>query len=275
MSENPAAPPPPAIHQPDKPTQSHRSQRTSYTMPSLQYPAISYTFGRMDSDWTTHDHTLLIANQDTVSGMTYDQIEQLVTIALPLPRAQFIRMWKTTILKRAQDVYEIEKKQRPPNRLNLHRSLQIPATLSDLLHSIGSFHSNATGIIHDIIPPARPQDDIPEFWELDDDIITLWQRTMGRVDTLYQMKDFPSQGETIDKPLMLTMLHQEDNYSQVKAWTNEPTMNDAYIRMMHDDLFAPHEYITYERCGLTMTQRIHVPTVRGQYVASYKITTNS
>ena len=66
-------------------------------------------------------------------------VEQLGNADHPITQANFQRMWKTLILKRAQDVYEKEKHVRATNFVRIDRSMIMPSPLSDLLYSIGQF----------------------------------------------------------------------------------------------------------------------------------------
>lgn len=243
-------------------------------IPALDNKHTSYSFGRMDSDYSIVSHTLNIADQDTLSGMTYDQLLQLSNIALGITRANFIRMWKTLILKRTQDVHEKQNHTRGEHFVRLDRGIQLPAPLADLLYSLGAFHSNATGHLHHIEPPLRAAAP-PNWWALDAAIVRSWNQTIARLSSLYTMKEYPSQGTWDNKPLMLTLRREVDDYVSIKSWTNEPTMQDGFIRAVNDDLFDVHNYITYNHAALNVVQNIYAPQVIGNYVGSYTIRSNS
>lgn len=79
----------------------------SAPIPSSSRPEITalrgnvlFTFGRRDNTYLTYDFAVNITAQNTLSGRTYDQIQELVSADLPITRDNFIRMWKTLILKR-------------------------------------------------------------------------------------------------------------------------------------------------------------------------------
>lgn len=113
-------------------------------------------FGRLDSTYRRVNISLSIENQDSVARATYLQIEQLCAVGLPLTENQFIRMWKTLILKRSQDVYEQEKHTRAQDYVRVMRNLPVPGPLADLLYSIGQLHSRTLGTIFDIVPQPKP-----------------------------------------------------------------------------------------------------------------------
>lgn len=259
---------------PDNSTSKNPSAPNTLKIPALESKHTSYSFGRMDSDYSIITHVVEIDGQDTLSGQTYDQLLQLSNVALGITRNNFIRMWKTLILKRVQDVYEKQTHVRGEHFVRLDRGISLPAPLADLLYSLGSYHSNATGHIHQIEPPARPANP-QEWWALDAPIVRTWNQTIARLAPLYTMKEYPSQGTWNDKPLMLTRRHAVNNYVSIKSWTNEPTMQDGYIRAVNDELFGNHQFITFNNCALNVVHQIYAPQVIGNYVGSYVIQTNS
>lgn len=246
------------------------------SIPSLQNrPEMSYSFGRMDSDYSVQDHVTRIGEQDTVSGATYDQLLQLTSVDLDITRENFVRTWKTIILKRVQDIYEKEKHIRPQNYVRINRAIVLPGPLADVVHALGAFHSTVTGRIHHITPPARAAAP-PNWWDIDGDIIMNWSRTMARLEANYVMKEFPSPAEWDKRPLMLTMrqLTVDNTFVSTKAWTNEPAPTDGYIRAIHDDLFDPHPYITYANCSLVMSPPLLRNQLVGEYVGGYVLKSN-
>lgn len=175
---------------------------TSTTNESQRLSTVS-DFGRLDSDYTVVDHAVDINGQDTLPGMVYDQMSQLTTIDLPIDRPGFIRVWKTLILKRLQDVFEQEKRVRAQHFVRLARNQLLPAPLADLLHSLGSFHSPATGVIHHMTPPAQAA--APEnWWNVDNVLFVNWLLSINRMKHLFAMKEFPMINDYETRPIMLT-----------------------------------------------------------------------
>ncbi|KAF6198239.1 hypothetical protein GE061_007986 [Apolygus lucorum] len=113
-------------------------------------------FGRMDRNYTVLDYVVIIDNQNAVATATFYQLVQLAVVDLPLLLEDFIRMWKTLILRRVHDVYEMEKKRRPDHFVRLARNIQVPAPLGDFLYSLGQLRSPVDGATHDIIPSSSP-----------------------------------------------------------------------------------------------------------------------
>jgi hypothetical protein len=227
----------------------------------------------MDSDYHVQDVTLSIANQNMLSGATYDQIQQLITVDLPITRDNFIRVWKTLILKRCQDVFEQEKHHRADHFIRINRNILVPAPLSDLLYMIGQHHSNVTGVIYDSVPPAHAANP-PPWWAVDNDLVQQWCLMVNRLKTNYLMREFPSMTDYTNKPLMLTSLHDNEDLRSIKAFTNEPKPADALIRFVNDPLYDPVPH-AYDACHLRMTEQLALTTIRYCYVGAYVINSNS
>ena len=92
-------------------------------------------FKGKDNIYRVYDCAITIDSQETVSGTTCDQLIQLVRTDLPINKNDFIRMWKTLLFKRVQDVYEKEKYIRSEDIVRLDNSIltqphwQISSTL--------------------------------------------------------------------------------------------------------------------------------------------------
>lgn len=249
----PVAPPPPLAQNP---------------IPSMNNPLFAKNFGRMDCLWTPVQHTMSIANQDTLSGYVHDQLQQISSTALEINRENFIRMWKTLILKRTQDIFESQRKVRPDNFIRLSRTIMMPAPLADLLYSLGSFFSTETGFYHQIIPPTRPAAP-PGWWTVDAAILDQWELMINRMQGHYVMKEYPSQRETIGRPITLVIKRFTEPLTQVRAFTNEPKLSDAFIALCNNTLFAEQADFPIGDAALNMTPPLLASTIRGKYVASY------
>lgn len=237
----------------------------------LSHREPSRVFGRMDSDYHIREHTVRINTQDTLPTLVYQTLTELVTWDLPITEPQFIRMWKTLILKRIQDVFESEKSRRSDHYVRLTRNVPVPAPLGDLLHSFGYFHSTKTGYLHHLVQPARAS--TPEtFWTVDPGITTAWKLAMDRLSHVYTMKEFPSMSQCEDRPMMLTTVSSfATPFRSVNSFTNESNMNDAFIHAMQDQIFEADPIITYDNSHLIMTNQFEHVAVRQQYVYSYAI----
>lgn len=271
----PELPQQPAPHQAQaNPPPQLRAMDNRLQIPAMNHPANQLAFGRLDCDFQVVDLIAQVENQDDLARATYQQILATLTIDLTMTEAQFIRMWKTIYLKRLQDVFEAEKHIRHANFIRIGRQIPLPAPLADLCHATGHFNSAATGHHYHVNPPAAPA--APEPWrQVNNNLVALWTRELQRCAPNYQMKEFPAPNQCADRPLMLTTQFVENDFSIVKAWTNEPKPTDGYIRTVNNDLYDRHAYINYDNSSLNMTQRVHVPSVRAQYAGSYVLDSNS
>lgn len=278
----PAAPAPVAPPTPQEPAPAAASQQqavpiaptapeppaASNPIPAMNNPRVASLFNRMDRDARRVEHVVNIDGQNTLSGETYDQLQQLSTTPLPITRDEFIRMWKTLMLKRVQDVYEQEYLTRPENYIRINRGILMPAPLADALHALGSFDSTHTGRLHNIVQPARAAN--PEnFWNVDNAIVRRWIQTVNYAERAYVMKEYPSQRETTGRPIVLTYRQTRGQRTRIQALTNEPTLSDGFLRLVNDDLFAAHDRYTVDNCALNMTMEMNEANIRGKYIAGY------
>ena len=79
--------------------------------------------------------TITVNPSETTAFITniYEQQEQLCSNALPLTVDEYVRMIKTIILKRVQDIHEKCFNQRAPNFMRLYRNIIVPKPVYDLL----------------------------------------------------------------------------------------------------------------------------------------------
>lgn len=229
-------------------------------------------FGRLDSTYHRQDLVLEIDNQNTVAAATYQQLEQLCPIALPMTQDDFVQMWKTLVLKRVQDVYEQEKHRRAPQFVRVMQNIPVPAPLADLLYSLGQHHSRALGTIFDMTPPPQPAQP-PRWWELDPMILDHWCLLMGRMSTIFMMKEFPSKSEFKDRAIGMTSILDQGETRSVRSLTNEPTPADGFIRFIHDELFVVP--LPYNNSQLRIVEGLERSSILRTYVGSYVTGTNA
>lgn len=248
------------------------------TVPYLNQPQTGLTFGRLDSDYHVESLVLQIENQETLPRAVWAQIQSLLTVNMLTTEPIFVSVWKHIMLKRAQDVYRQFNNVRPADMISLPRAMTLPAPLFDLVNSPGVYHSKVTGCYYQVVPPTKPEKNPEEFWTVDQHEIMLFQHDMNRNVSLYQMHTYPDRLEYDDRPLLLTTLEgptKRDPNVRVRSFTDEPQPSDAIVRIVNDDLFAPHNYITSTNCNLLMTYKMLPSHVRDQYVGSYVLSSNS
>lgn len=226
-------------------------------------------FGTIFSHCPTLSLIVAIENQTQLPSMTYHQIRQLLAIEMELTEEQFIRMWRTLVLKRAQDVYRATSGAQPPNLIRLPRTILLPGPLGELIYSLGLGFSPSTGWRIRTVPPVL-SDPLPPWATPDPVIVEAWQNMTARIDTLYTQYQFPSFADYEDRLIGLTTISDDANdFRTVRSWTNESTPSERYLRFVFDDLFAANSRININSCRFMIAAPLHLPTIRSDYCGSF------
>lgn len=267
-TDGPQGPPAAAATPPAPPTnptprpQPLSTMEARFNLP----PRWTLEFGRSQSDYTVRDFKLSIGNQDSLAKATYQQIFNLSLDELPITEDDFVRMWKTLILKRVQDVFETVKCQRSANFVRIIRNIYLPAPLADLIYSIGSFTEDKLGIVMTMVPPdqaSKPEN----WWTADSDIIAKWILLTHRIQDRFVMKEFPSNRDVEGRALVLTTRKVTNGYCEIRSLTNSPTPADGMIRFLNDELFT--NGYEFADCHLRMTDRLNYQQVLYGYLQPY------
>jgi len=243
------------------------AKRPKLSIPSLKGELLAM-IGRMDSDAHIMDLAFNIGGQDSLSGAVWDQISDLLTVEPIISRENFIRMWKTIILKRLVDVFSKEKGRRHNHYIRLDYSIIVPRPLGELLYSIGQFRNLHNGITYDVVPPTQSAQPEP-WWTVDNTILNQWIRFINRVSFLYEMLEMPKVTEFRDRPInMLNLADTAGGLRTVRSYTTGPTPSDGLLFFVNDDLFTNHA-ASYDNCHLIVTEARTLQAVRDSYVGSY------
>lgn len=222
------------------------------------------------------DHVISIDNQNSMAKATWHYwTDTCAPRKLPISEANFVRMWKSILLRHVQDIYEREKHRRADHPLPISAIWTIPTPLKDLLSALGSYDDKHSGTHHRVVPPTPPTDfPSDSWWQLDGQITGEWCLTnsmMGQFSTqqLLQTHVFGAYHPPKDytnRPLMLTARHIDHNGQvSIRAKSRGPRPEDAYIRAMNDELFE--EPYRFEDCHIVMTSRpISLETDRMNYL---------
>lgn len=265
--------------------------------PLASTPQSMTNFGRPDSNYRVLDIEVQIDNQETIAQLTYDQMAPLLSIDPDVSRDEFVRMWKTIILKRAQDIVYLQSAAPAPDTINLAKTILMPAPLADLLDRMGYFHSARLGFMFHLVPPVKPtkpkkskdkekkekedeEVEIPDWWRVNNDITRRWMIYMGRVKRLYEVRGFPARVTGRDKPMMLVTRSDQLQPTPagdltVKQVTDEPSVEDALIFAMHDPIYAPHAVFSYVNSAITRTGEFNLPDLQDAYVNAYVLDTRA
>lgn len=107
------------------------------TIPLLT-PSELIHLARTDADYVFVDMPLDVAAQVSLPQATYRQLVSLRVVDLPITEAEFMRVWRTLLLKRSQDVYEKCHSTRPDHYVRITQQTLVPGPLSDVLYHLGS-----------------------------------------------------------------------------------------------------------------------------------------
>lgn len=279
-AEEPLVPPParaPApVQLPPQPPQpivrQHAQTASSAQHPEAlaRLPLYRLTFGLLDSTYQNQQLIVDINNQTTVFEATYQQLYQLTTLEPPITQDQFVRMCRTLLLKRVQDIYEKSTRTRAPNYVQIDRRIHVPAPIGDLLNVLGKYHSTRDGVIYVSTPPERPAAAPENWWAIDNDILARYCLFIGRMYNVYTMYEFPMPTDFDNRPICRTSINNHpDDYRSVRSCDSGTSPNDGFLRFLNDDLFAVNDLINYETASLLLVSQKHRPTVLRVYVQSY------
>lgn len=186
-----------------------------------------------------------------------------------LTQAEFVRMSRTLLLKRVQDVMEEQNFQRPENYVRLSRSIMLPAPIGDFLSALGTYNSSTLGVRYTLTVPDRPQQNPPTWWAVDGPTLRHYQSFCEELSGRYVMRAFPRQSDHQGLPLAMVYPHLDGQYGQIKAYFNEPKLSDGFLRLINDDTVFEQMPFEFANCHLNMNNPVSVPAIRRQYYGSY------
>lgn len=262
---------PPAVQPYQEVVRQHIFATTSMPQSSAldRLPFYKLDFGRQDSIYHYRQLIVNINDQTSLFTTLYEQLQQLTTTEPPITQDQFIRMCRTLLLKRVQDIYEKCHRIRAPNYIQIDRGILIPGPVGDLLYVLGRYHSTNDGAVYVLSPPPRAAA-AENWWAIDNDILGRYLLYIDRLSDDYIMYEFPKPTDYDNRPICRTTINDFNNdYRSVRAHDSGVTPNDAFIRFVNDDLFIQNEYINYDRAALQQVSERHRPTVQRLYVNSY------
>lgn len=269
-------PPPNSDPAPPRSRQSPtRPARGVLDLPVLQRPDISLNFGRLNSDYTIVTRTLQIDALEALPRAVFHTLESLVTIDLAITEDQFIQVFKTLAYKRVQDVITMQTGTRPANYIRFLRALRLPAPIADFYDALGTFTSARLGMIFHLAAPEVPKTNRPAWMTLDQNLLSLFDRTVSRFKELYTLKPFPDTNDVAKRALALTSLHAADDIGSVKAYTDETSPEDTVIRLLSEELFDANARFTYDNSHYYCTRNMPIISTRIDYTTSYNLSCNS
>lgn len=230
-------------------------------------PHMLLDFGATRSDYTRVDFTIAIANQDTMPTAVWEQLKRLEYRNIGITQAVFTKIWKTMILKRAQDLFQQTKNRRPDNFVRVYTNLPVPKPLYDLLCAMGQCYDNTNGITYDILPPPRDAAHPQDWYELQPNELNTWVAEMRRYGRVYEMCEFPQRSDFEGRALQRLDIEDDNALRQVKARSTIVRPSDALITFMHDAIFTAGP--GFANCHIICTDKLHRTSVVASYVGSF------
>lgn len=96
---------------------------------------------------------------------------------------------------------------------------------------------------------------------------------MGRMSSLFMMREFPSKSEYKDRPIGMTSISDQVALRSVKSLTNEPSPADGFLRFINDELFT--NPFPYANSQLRIVEGMERTSILRTYIGSYVLGTNS
>lgn len=226
-----------------------------------------------------HRIKIIIVDPDQITdfvGLIYDQQEQLCINTLPISRDDFIRMCKTLVLKRVQDVYEKCFNQRAAHFIRLYTNFFIPKPLYDLMSAIGSGYDGADGCHYYMSPVAQPATNPPSYWTIDAAILNNYIQFTRRMAFLYHHVEFPSSNDFEGRAIGCTRVQvHDDGLHSVLSSTPNPTPTDGLLRMMNPDAFLTGEVPDIAFCGFRLCNGSNLVAIRNAFIGSAVLFSNA
>lgn len=242
------------------------------TIPLL-VPSELIHLARTDADYNYVDLALAIADQTNLPLATYNQLTALRVVDLPINVDEFTRVWRTLLLKRAQDVYEKCHSTRPDHYVRITQQTLVPGPLSDLLYHIGSECNTNRGVWYVAAPPARDAQP-PNWWTVDADVLSRWNITMASLSKQYLMRELPPAIDHKGRTIHYCARNVANDLVSVKSYTSSILPSDGLVTAVNDGLFgaAPFPYATNH---ITVVPGVSLASLRSRYVACYVLESNA
>lgn len=225
------------------------------------------TLARGDADYTVPAHRVNIAAQTLLATATFEQLQQLTDLDLEISEDNFIRIWRSLLLKRSQDVFEKCRRQRPNHYLRVSSQLIVPAPLGDLLYSLGRYFHAEEGVVYETIPPNQA-DPVENWWQIESGPLQQWIRTCNRMKTKYLMRETPLSSEYDGKPIMLASQQVEGDIVTIKTKFNTLELPDGLIAAVNEPLYENPPF-AFANSHIVVVEKKYQPGLVAEYVGSY------
>ncbi len=238
----------------------------------LELPELKMQFGLMRKKC---NRTTLIVDPLRLSRVIDRTYQTLVfslggILAAPITQANFLRVCRTIVHKRLQDIVTFQSKIRPQNEIKIQRSFLVPQPIGELLYALGPYDCAATGMRYELSPMNRPaaEAEVPPYMIIDANIWRSYLDFIAMTEERFMYVRFPKEADMAGQPLMLTTKEVEGNLERVQGALTEVQPSNAYLRFVHEEFFTDPPFTT-QTCEFYLTEQLYVDSVVEPYVNSY------
>lgn len=248
------------------------SSQLAPTPQVLSQPELKLQFGRLNA---TRRRIAVTVDPGLLTRVWQKEYRVLTTclgglIAPSISEDEYIRMSRTLLLKRLQDIQEYQTGIRPDGTIRMARGLEIPQPSAELLYALGPYFCDVNGRQYFTTYPPTPTQTPPNWYTLDPTILGNYRLLMDQVRSRYRTVLFPKSSECIGQPLMFTVGKEENGMKTVRASINVPTPADGFLRFVHEEFYT-NGVPNFNTCDLIMTETLFIDDVVDKYVRSYVI----
>lgn len=175
-----------------------------------------------------------------VIGATYDAMERILAgLLVPaISRDDFIRVSRTMILKRLQNVYEGVTSIRPPHFIQMSLGITVPQPIGELLYALGPYRCTQLYGYYIFISSAQPVENIPDWRTFGQRNLTNYIVYCSRVKERYMQVAFPKQSHLHGRPLAICYKQEFNRLGRVKLFSDVVTPADVCLRFVHEEFYV-------------------------------------
>jgi len=258
---------PPAA-QPAQPPKMTNNAPTSLTQPVLlSQPELKLQFGLLNA---TRRRINVTVNPALLPRVWIKEYQVMVNclgglIAPAITQEDYVRMSRTILLRRLQDIVEYQTGVRPDNAIRMARSLETPQPLAELLFALGPYFADVNGRQYNLVYAPAPPQNPPPWYTLDPAILGNYRPLIDQVKHRFRTASFPKSNDINGQPLMFTVGREQNGMKSVRASNNVPKPSDGFLRFVHEEFFADN-VPNYDDCDLIMTNTLFISDVVDAYV---------
>lgn len=243
------------------------------TINLLSIPELKAQIGLMTSDYHINVVSVDITTIDAFSNALHVILSQCCPPGVPIPinAVNFLKINRTLLLRRMQDIVETQSFVRPGGQINISRGFQVPQPFGELLYALGPYYSKNSGIRHhlNIVPqPPAPPAAVQDWRALDENAFVNYHQMVQLCSSRYAMVQFPRPSQIDGQPLMLVARQNIGGSVTCKGLSSEVTPADAFLRLIHMEMFNPAP--VYADAHFILTESLPQAPLRARYLGSYR-----